>query len=74
MSWAYGGAFVFLLGLLWCREILGRFHSDLEEFKKTQDSGEKAVLLFFWVLTVPIMIVMAVIIWIGVSGLIEMFH
>ncbi len=74
MSWAYGGAFLFLLGFLWCREILGRFHSDLEELKKTQNSGEKAVILFFWVLTVPIMIVMAVIIWIGVSGLIEMFN
>ena len=65
--WAFGGAFLLLLGILWCREILGRFHSDLEEFRKTQDTVDKAVILFYWALTVPIMIVMAVIIWIGLS-------
>ena len=70
----FGGAFLLLLGILWCREIFGRFHSDLEELRKTQDTVHKAVILFYWVLTVPIMIVMAAIVWTGVGGLIQMFH
>ena len=55
--------FLVILGFLWCKEVLGRFRSDLTDFKETRDSGLKGAIVFYWVLTLLIMIVMAIFLW-----------
>ncbi len=68
----FGEGVIFILGIVWCWVILGRFRSDLEEFNKTKDFGHKGVIVFYWVLTVPIMIVMAFILWRTVGGILHL--
>jgi hypothetical protein len=51
-------AILFALGVVWCKEIFGRFRSELARFRITKDSAEKGVIVFFWVLTAVILLLM----------------
>ena len=62
MSFGYvllGKVLLYVLGAIWCKEVIGRFHSDVTEFKGARDAGHKGVIVFIWMLTLGIMILMA---------------
>ena len=40
-----------VFGTMWCREMLGRWRRDLEEFRSTQDQSARLVLALLWVVT-----------------------
>jgi len=52
-------AVLLVLGILWCREVFGRFATDLEEFRQSQDSAERGAIALWWVVTVLIVLLMA---------------
>ena len=43
-------------GLWWCKVMLDRFGSDLVRLRESDDSAEKGVIIFLWVVTVGILI------------------
>lgn len=41
-------AILLVFGIAWCREMFGRWRSDLAEFRTTEDSGIRVVSLLLW--------------------------
>ena len=58
MLFAAFQAMVFVMGLVWCWEIFGRFRSDVARLKESSSATEKIVIVFFWVLTVGVLALM----------------
>ena len=56
-------AILLVLGLWWCKDVLGRLRSDIAELKESDDSAHKGVIVFYWILTVGIMILLAIFVW-----------
>lgn len=51
-------AVLMVLGILWCREMFGRWRSDLDEFRSSTDGSERAIIVFFWTVTMVIVVSM----------------
>lgn len=51
-------AVLMVLGVLWCREMFGRWRRDLDEFRSTKDSSTRQVLIVLWLLTAIIVILL----------------
>ena len=49
-------AILLVAALWWCKVMLVRFGSDLVRLKESEDSAEKGVIIFLWVVTVGILI------------------
>jgi len=49
-------AILLVAALWWCKVMLGRFRSDLVRLRESEDSAEKGVIIFLWVVTVGILI------------------
>lgn len=60
-------------GIWWCKEIWGRRHSDISEFKESDDKVKKGVIVFFWLVTVPIAALVANFLWGVISNMIDAF-
>ncbi len=43
-------------GLWWCKVIFERLRSDVARLRESEDSAEKGVIIFLWVVTVGILI------------------
>lgn len=41
---------------LWCQAIFGRFRSDVQELRSNPDKVAKAVIVFFWLMTLLIIL------------------
>lgn len=48
-------AALFVLGLYWCKEVIGRLPKDISEFKQSQGHRNKLSIAFFWALTLGIL-------------------
>jgi len=44
-------AILLVLGVLWCREMFGRWRRDLDDFRSTKDASTRQVLIALWVVT-----------------------
>ncbi|HLQ37912.1 MAG TPA: hypothetical protein VK348_08930 [Planctomycetota bacterium] len=51
-------AVLLVLGLIWCREMLGRWRRDLDEFRSTKDASARQVLVVLWGATALILILL----------------
>jgi hypothetical protein len=60
---------ILIVGILWCKEIFGRFRSDLAEFKNSKDSTARPVILFFWAITLGFILFALNFVW----GLVKRF-
>lgn len=40
-----------VLGVFWCKEVIGRWRSDVEELRASEDKVRKAVIIGIWVVT-----------------------
>ena len=49
-------AILFALGMYWCYEVFGRWRSDLEIVRETDDTTRRLVVVGMWVLTLGIAI------------------
>lgn len=57
--WTVLQAVLLVLGILWCREILGRFREDLALVRAPKKEGDRGVVLVYWILTVAVIALMA---------------
>ena len=51
-------AVLMVLGILWCREMFGRWRRDLDEFQSTKDASTRQVLIALWLLTALIVVLL----------------
>ncbi len=49
-------AILLVLGILWCREMFGRWRKDLDEFRSSKEAVDRGVIVFLWVVTALILI------------------
>lgn len=56
--WLVGQVVLFLLGCWWCKEVFGRFKTDIEEVKQPKLPGQRWTVIFYWALTGCIMLAM----------------
>ncbi len=49
---------LYILGVLWCYEIIGRFRQDVQELREVKEFTRKAAIIFIWAITVVIAIVL----------------
>lgn len=47
-------AVLFALGAYWCYEMVGRWHSDLDELRTNPDNLARATIIGMWLLTAAI--------------------
>jgi hypothetical protein len=47
-------AILLALGIYWCYEVFGRWHSDLEEVREIDDNLRKGVIIAIWAVTLVI--------------------
>ena len=45
---------LYILGLLWCCEVIRRFPSDVREIFELREKGRTVVIVFIWIITVPL--------------------
>lgn len=53
---ALAGLYIF--GVLWCYEVIGRFRQDVQELIELKEFTRKAAIIFIWAITVVIAIVL----------------
>ncbi len=51
---------LYILGLLWCYEVIGRFREDIQEIRELKEITRKSAVIFIWAITVIIAIVLIV--------------
>lgn len=49
---------LYVLGVLWCYEIIRRFREDVKEIREVKEFSRKAAIIFIWAITVIIAIVL----------------
>jgi len=56
--WFYALAIaaIYIFGLLWCYQVITRFRQDLREIFDLKEITRTAVIIFIWIITIPIML------------------
>ncbi len=56
--WYYALAIaaIYLFGLWWCYEVITRFRKDLREIFELKEVTRTVVIIFVWIITIPIML------------------
>lgn len=54
--------FLFWLGLRWCQDVWNRRHEDIEILRTSENVVRKVVIVFYWVLSLAIPVVFALVI------------
>lgn len=49
-------AAIYLFGLWWCYEVITRFRQDLREMFELKEVTRTLVIIFIWIITIPIML------------------
>ncbi len=49
---------LYILGLAWCYHVIGRFREDVREIRELKEITRKAAIIFIWIITVIIAIVL----------------
>ncbi len=68
------GAILLVVGLWWCREIIRRWRDDVAELKRPDDILAKAVIVFFWLVTLAIVVVIVKFVWGVVQSIVTAFR
>ena len=62
-----------VLGLLWCVNVIGSFSSDWEAFRETDDTGDRAIQLFVWFITlIAAVVTVGLMVWFFYASLTEL--
>jgi hypothetical protein len=46
----------YIVGLWWCYQVIGRFRQDLREIFELKEITRTAVIIFIWIITIPIIL------------------
>ncbi|MCZ6690281.1 MAG: hypothetical protein O7H41_11800 [Planctomycetota bacterium] len=52
-----------IFGVWWCKDVFGRFRRDIAILKEAKERSDKVLVVFWWVVTLGIILVMAAILW-----------
>jgi len=51
-------AILVVVGIVWCREMLGRWRRDFAEIRAPKDPADRQALVFLWVVTALIVLLL----------------
>lgn len=51
-------AILVVVGIVWCREMFSRWRRDLAEFRAPKDPTDRQVLVFLWIVTAVIVVLL----------------
>lgn len=51
-------AAIYIFGLWWCYQVITRFRQDLQEIFELKEVTRTAVIIFVWIITIPIMLIL----------------
>ena len=69
-------AALYILGIWWCYEVIGRFRQDVQEIREIKGVTRKAAIIFIWAVTVIIALLLikySVVIIKGLVSLVRLF-
>jgi hypothetical protein len=69
---ALAGLYIF--GVLWCYKVIGRFRKDVQEIREVKEITRTAVIIFIWIITVIIGILLIRYSVVIIKGLVSLFH
>jgi uncharacterized membrane protein SpoIIM required for sporulation len=49
-------AAIYIFGLWWCYKVITRFRQDLREIFELKEVTRTVVIIFIWIITIPIML------------------
>ena len=49
---------LYALGVVWCYQVIRRFREDVQEIREVKEGARRGAIIFIWVLTVIIAIVL----------------
>jgi len=65
---------LYILGLAWCYHVIGRFREDVREIRELKEITRKAAIIFIWIITVIIAIVLIRYSFVIIKGLVSLVH
>jgi hypothetical protein len=65
---------LYILGVLWCYEIIGRFREDIQEICEVKEVTRKLGIIFIWAITVIIAILLIRYSFVIIDGLVSLFR
>ena len=65
---------LYVLGLVWCYKVIGRFREDVQEIREVKEITRTAVIIFIWIITVIIAIVLIKYSFVIIKGLVSLVH
>ena len=49
-------AAIYIFGLWWCYQVITRFRQDLREIFELKEVTRTVVIIFIWIITIPVML------------------
>jgi hypothetical protein len=75
LRWEYIVTAVLIwLAYLWTREVYERFPQDLEELANSDEPVAKAVIIFYWLATAAIVVIVGGMVWRSVRVIIDLLR
>jgi len=65
---------LYILGLVWCYNVIGRFREDVQEIRELKEITRTAAIIFVWAITGIIAIVLIVYSFVIIKELISFVH
>ncbi len=65
---------LYVLGLVWCYKVIGRFREDVQEIREVKEITRTAVIIFIWIITVIIGILLIRYSFVIIKGLVSFVH
>ncbi len=65
---------LYILGLAWCYHVIGRFREDVREIRELKEITRRAAIIFIWIITVIIAIVLIRYSFVIIKELISFVH
>ena len=56
-----GSIALLVLGIWWCKEVIERWHDDVEEVRTCKDRTKQVVIIGIWIVTVVIAFVLIIV-------------
>jgi len=70
---AIGTLLVLLFSIYWCKEVIGRFDKDLKDLKDPKRKAFRAAIIFYWFITLCILVFSFCIVYSLIAGLMQNF-
>jgi hypothetical protein len=59
-GWAIALTVLYVCGVYWCYEVIGRLREDLKELREPDENVRKAAIIIIWFITVAIAVILVI--------------